>query len=197
MIPSPIKTNSPDNLVFLDVETTGLSVDHGARVCEIAMLKTENGVETEYSTLVNPGHPILPRYSQIHGITNSMVKDAPLFGDIAQNVANFIDGSVLVCHNAPFDLGFISKQLMECGVSSPEMYYLDTLIISRQYFSFQSNKLGDIARTLDIEIEQAHRAMSDVRTMQGISKYLFSNLYRKGIDFLEPTYFAQSLNIKK
>ena len=197
MIPSSIKTNSPDNLVFLDVETTGLSVDHGARVCEIAMLKIANGTETEYSTLVNPGHPILPKYSQIHGITNSMVKESPMFSDIAQDIANFIDGSVLVCHNAPFDLGFISKQLMECGVASPEMYYLDTLIISRQYFSFQSNKLGDIARTLDIEIEQAHRAMSDVKTMQGISKYLFDNLYRKGIDFLEPTYFAQSLNIKK
>ncbi len=197
MIPSSVKTNNPDNLVFLDVETTGLSVDHGARVCEIAMLKILNGIETEYSTLVNPGHPILPKYSQIHGITNSMVKDAPLFSDIAQKIADFIEGSVLVCHNAPFDLGFISKQLMESGVASPEMYYLDTLIISRQYFSFQSNKLGDIARTLDIEIEQAHRAMSDVKTMQGISKYLFDNLYRKGIDFLEPTYFAQSLNIKK
>ena len=197
MIPSPIKTNSPDNLVFLDVETTGLSVDNGARICEIAMLKTVNGVETEYSTLINPGHPILPKYSQIHGITNSMVKESPMFSDIAQDIANFIDGSVLVCHNAPFDLGFISKQIMESGVVSPEMYYLDTLIISRQYFSFQSNKLGDIARTLDVEIEQAHRAMSDVKTMQGISKYLFDNLYRKGIDFLEPAYFAQSLNIKK
>lgn len=197
MIPSPIQTNHPDNLVYLDVETTGLSVDHGARICEIAMLKVANGVETEYSTLVNPGYPILPKYSQIHGITNSMVKTAPRFEDIAKDIADFIDGNVLVCHNAPFDLGFISKQIMDSGVVSPEMYYLDTLIISRQYFSFQSNKLGDIARTLDIEVEQAHRAMSDVKTMQGISKYLFSNLYRKGIDTLEPTYFAQSLNIKK
>ena len=197
MIPSPIQTNKPDNLVFLDVETTGLSVDHGAKVCEIAMLKTENGVETEFCTLVNPGYPILPKYSQIHGITNTMVKDAPRFEDIAKNIVDFIDGYVLVCHNAPFDLGFISKQIMESGIASPEMYYLDTLIISRQYFSFQSNKLGDIARTLDVEVEQAHRAMSDVKTMYEISKYLFSNLYRKGIDTIEPAYFAQSLNIKK
>lgn len=196
MIPASVKTNCPDNLVFLDVETTGLSVDKGARICDIAMVKVVNNIETEFNTLVNPGHPIREMYSEIHGITNEMVKDAPIFSDIAQSVADFIDGSILVCHNARFDLGFVSKQLMESGVVSPEMYYLDTLIISRQYFCFQSNKLGDIAKILDIEVKEAHRAMPDVRTMQSISKYLFSNLYRKGIDLLEPSYFAQSLNIK-
>ena len=197
MIPSPILTNKPDNLVFLDIETTGLSMEHGARTCEIAMLKISGGIETDFSTLVNPGHCIPDFSSNIHGITNDMIKDAPKFCDIAKDIANFIDGFVLVCHNAYFDLNFISKEIMESGINSPEMYFLNTLIISRQYFSFESNKLGDIARILDIEVNQAHRAMADVLTMKSISKYLFANLYRKGIDILEPSYFEQSLNIKK
>lgn len=197
MIPSPIQTNNPNNLVFLDIETTGLSLENGARTCEIAMLKVSDGIETEFNTLVNPGYPIPEFSSNIHGITTDMVKDAPLFSDIAQDIANFIDGFVLVCHNAYFDLNFVSKQIMESGINSPEMYFLDTLIISRQYFAFESNKLGDIARILDIEVNQAHRAMADVLTMKSISKYLFANLYRKGIDTLEPSYFEQALNIKK
>ena len=197
MIPAPIKTNNPDNLVFLDVETTGLSVEKGAKICDIAMVKVSGSIETEFNTLVNPEQTILPQYSQIHGITNDMVKNAPKFADIAKDVADFIDGYVLVCHNARFDLGFVSRQIMDSNIFSPEMYFLDTLLIARQYFSFQSNKLGDIAKILDIEVTQAHRAMPDVKTMQAISKYLFANLYRKGTDLLEPAYFAQSLNVRK
>ena len=197
MIPSPIKTDMPDNLVFLDIETTGLAMEHGAKICEIAMLKISGGVETKFNSLVNPCGEIKEDSFNIHGITNEMVKDAPKFYEIARKVADFIDGYVLVCHNAYFDLNFVSKEIMESGISSPEMYFLDTLKISRQYVCFESNKLGDIARILDIEVKSSHRAMPDVLTMQAISKYLFANLYRKGIDFLEPSYFEQSLNIKK
>ncbi|MFA7675410.1 MAG: 3'-5' exonuclease, partial [Endomicrobiia bacterium] len=118
---------------------------------------------------------------------------SPKFADVAQEVANFIDGFVLICHNASFDLNFISKEIMENYIQPPEMYFIDTLTISRQYFSFSSNKLGNIAEILDIEVKEQHRAMADVLTMQSISKYLFNNLYRKGIDTLEPSYFEQSL----
>ena len=196
MIPSAILTNKPNNLIFLDTETTGLSIEHGARVCEIAMLKISDGIETEFNTLINPCCNIPIFSSQVHGITNDMVRDAPTFSDIAKDVANFIDGFVLVCHNAYFDLNFISKQIMESGINSPEMYFLDTLIIARQYFCFESNKLSDIAKILDIEVTTVHRAMADVFTMKAISKYLFANLYRKGINSLEPKYFEQSLNIR-
>ncbi|MDD3065139.1 MAG: hypothetical protein PHT24_02645, partial [Endomicrobiaceae bacterium] len=67
-----------------------------------------------------------------------------------------------------------------------------TLLISRQYFSFPSNKLGEIAQTLSINVTEKHRALADVLTMRSISKYLFNNLYERGIDTLEPSYFEQS-----
>ena len=73
------------------------------------------------------------------------------------------------------------------------MYYLDTLKIARQYFSFESNKLGAIAEILGIDVKEHHRAMADVITTKQIAEYLFSSLYRKGIDTLEPEYFEQAL----
>lgn len=197
MIPEPVKTNNPDNLVFLDIETTGLSMGQGARICEIAMLKVSSGIETSYSKLINPNQHIPQSCSQIHGITDDMVKDCPKFSEVAQEVADFIKGYILVCHNASFDLNFVSKEIMENKIRPAEMYFLDTLIIARQYFSFASNKLGELANILDIEVKQHHRAMADVLTMQAVSKYLFSNLYRKGIESLEPKYFEQSLTFPK
>ena len=197
MIPNPIKTNNPDNLVFLDIETTGLSMGQGARICEIAMLKISNGLETSYCKLINPNQHIPESCSQIHGITDDMVKDCPKFSQVAQEIADFIRGYILVCHNAQFDLNFVSKEIMENKIRPAEMYFIDTLMIARQYFSFASNKLADLAKILDIEVKQHHRAMADVLTMQSVSKYLFSNLYRKGTDKLEPVYFEQSLTFHK
>ncbi len=193
MIPQLMRTDNPDKIVFLDVETTGLSMSQGARICEIAMLKISDGIETPFSTLVNPNQLIPEECSKIHGITDAMVKDCPKFSEIAQEVASFIEGFVLVCHNASFDLNFLTKEIMENKVKTPEMYFIDTLTISRQYFSFSSNKLANIAEILDIEVTQHHRAMADVMTMRSISKYLFDNLYRKGVDKIEPSYFEQPL----
>ncbi|MDD2523359.1 MAG: 3'-5' exonuclease [Endomicrobiia bacterium] len=193
MIPPLMRTNNPNNIVYLDIETTGLSLSQGARICEIAMLKVSDGIETTFNQLINPNQLMPELCSKIHGITDDMLKDSPKFADVAQEVANFIDGFVLICHNASFDLNFISKEIMENYIQPPEMYFIDTLTISRQYFSFSSNKLGNIAEILDIEVKEQHRAMADVLTMQSISKYLFNNLYRKGIDTLEPSYFEQSL----
>ncbi|MDD5101695.1 MAG: 3'-5' exonuclease [Endomicrobiaceae bacterium] len=193
MIPPLMRTNNPNNIVYLDIETTGLSLSQGARICEIAMLKVSDGIETTFNQLINPNQLMPELCSKIHGITDDMLKDSPKFADVAQEVANFIDGFVLICHNASFDLNFISKEIMENYIKPPEMYFIDTLTISRQYFSFSSNKLGNIAEILDIEVKEQHRAMADVLTMQSISKYLFNNLYRKGIDTLEPSYFEQSL----
>ena len=193
MIPASFKTNLINNLVFLDVETTGLSVSKGAKICELAMLKIEDGKETVFNKLINPLMPIPQECYNIHGITDEMVSCCPSFKDVANEVAEFIDGFILVGHNAKFDLHFISSEIKYSGVISPEMYYLDTLKIARQYFSFESNKLGAIAEILGIDVKEHHRAMADVITTKQIAEYLFSSLYRKGVDTLEPEYFEQAL----
>lgn len=184
-----LKTNAPDDLVYLDIETTGLNHLKGAKIVEIAMLKVQNGKEERFETLVNPQQSIPLECSKIHLIYDNMVAGSPVFKKIAKDVANFIGTSTVVCHNAQFDLAFVHKELFENGIRTSGIYYIDTLKLARQYFSFESNALGNIADAIGVEVELKHRAMADVLTMYSVSKYLFSNMYRKGIDTIEPTLY--------
>ncbi|MCL1971692.1 MAG: 3'-5' exonuclease [Endomicrobia bacterium] len=184
-----LKTNAPDDLVYLDIETTGLNHLTGARIVEIAMLKVQNGAEERFETLVNPLQPIPLECSKIHSIYDNMVADSPVFKNIAKEVASFIGTSTVVCHNAQFDLAFVHKELSESGIRTSGIYYIDTLKLARQYFSFESNVLGSIADAIGVEAGLKHRAMADVLTMFSVSKYLFSNMYRKGIDTIEPALY--------
>ena len=182
-------TKSPDDLVFLDIETTGLDCLRGAKIVEIAMLKLKGGVEERYETLVNPGHPIPLECSKIHSIYDEMVSKAPEFKDIANDIVTFIGTGTIVCHNAKFDLSFVSKELKESGNVLKDVRYIDTLKLARQYFSFDSNVLGNIAETIGVEVSLKHRAMADVLTMVSVAEYIFKNMYRKGIDSIEPESF--------
>ncbi|MCL2145228.1 MAG: 3'-5' exonuclease [Endomicrobia bacterium] len=184
-----LKTNAPDDLVYLDIETTGLNHLKGAKIVEIAMLKVQNGKEERFETLVNPRQPIPLECSKIHSIYDNMVSGSPVFKDIAKDIAAFIGTSTVVCHNAGFDLAFVHKELSESGVKTSGIYYIDTLKLARQYFSFESNVLGSIADAVGVDVGLKHRAMADVLTMISVSKYLFSNMYRKGIDTIEPSLY--------
>ena len=184
-----LKTEEPDDLVFLDIETTGLNPFKGAKIVEIAMLKVQNGSEIKFETLVNPGQHIPEECSKIHSIYDDMVKASPRFCEIAKDVLEFIGTGTVVCHNADFDLTFVHKEIAESGGHSCGMYYVDTLRLARQYFSFDSNALGNIADAIGVEVEVKHRAMADVLTMFSVAKYLFANMFRKGIDTIEPSLF--------
>jgi DNA polymerase III alpha subunit (gram-positive type) len=118
-----------------------------------------------------------------------MVERAPYFKDIAKDALGFIGTCTVVCHNAGFDLGFVCKELADNGFKSGAIYYIDTLKLSRQYFSFDSNSLGNIASAIGVEVNLKHRAMADVLTMFSVSKYLFSNMYRKGVDSIEASLY--------
>lgn len=187
-----LETKAPDDLVFLDLETTGLDPLKGAKIIEVAMLKVNNGTEEKFETLINPGTPIPEEGSKIHFINDDMVKDSPYFKDIAKSIISFIGNSTVVCHNARFDLSFIHKELFESGIKTSGIYYIDTLKLARQYFSFESNVLSNIAEAIGVEVTLKHRAMADVLTMYSVAKYIFANMYRKGIDIIEPSLFEYS-----
>ncbi|MDR3256901.1 MAG: 3'-5' exonuclease [Endomicrobium sp.] len=190
----PLYTKSLDNLVFLDIETTGLDPVKGAKIVEIAMLKVCNGIEEKYESLVNPGQTIPVECSKIHFIYDDMVRSSPSFSNIAKDVVSFMGNNIVVCHNASFDLFFVCRELYQAGVFIKDIYYIDTLKLARLYFSFDSNKLGTIANTIGVEVELSHRAMADVLTMFSVAKYMFANIYRKGIDTIEPTIYKYNLN---
>lgn len=179
-------TKNPENLVFLDIETTGLDPEKGTKIIEIAMLKTKNGLDQKYESFVNPGCSIPEDCSKVNFIYDDMVKESPSFKDIAKDIISFIEDEIVVCHNASFDLLFVSKELSQEGIISKKFFYLDTLQLARQYFNFESNKLASIANAIGVEVALSHRAMADVFTMKAVAKYLFANMYRKGIDIIQP-----------
>jgi DNA polymerase III epsilon subunit family exonuclease len=183
-------TKKPDNLVFLDIETTGLNPFFGAKIIEIAMLKVKGEKSESYETLVNPKCPIPLECSRLHFIYDGMVKDCPSFEEIAKDVSDFIGDDIVVCHNAKFDLSFVNREFKESGILDKKLRYIDTLELARKYFAFDCNALGAIANAIGLEIKTAHRAMADVLTMFSVSKYLFENMYVKGVDEIKPKIYG-------
>ena len=167
---------------FLDVETTGLDPVSGDKICEIAVIKTVGGqIADEFVTLVNPGRNIPERAVSIHGITQTMVNQAPLFREIANYLLDFLNDTVIVAHNAKFDLGFLRIELNNLNLALPESQVIDTLGIARRYYEFPSNSLGDIARYIGLPIDEQHRALADVRTTKDIFEFFLKDLDRRGI----------------
>jgi DNA polymerase III epsilon subunit family exonuclease len=167
---------------FLDVEATGLDPYWGDRICEIAVLRTRGTrIVDTFETLVNPGRTISLQAASVNGITDDMVKNAPFFRDIAWSVMNSLKDSVIVAHNASFDLGFLLAEFSIIKLSLPENDVIDTLSIARRYYSFPSNSLGNIARQLGIATVAEHRAFGDVRITRQVFEYFLMNLGRRGL----------------
>jgi len=160
---------SSHTFAYLDVETTGLSPWFGDRICEIAVVRCEGDTVIEsFDSLLNPERPISPGAARVNGLKDSELERAPRFIDVAERVMALAKDTVIVCHNVPFDLGFLSSELGRINQHLPTVLTLDTLGIAREFFDFDSNSLQSIAHWLDIEILGAHRALDDVFTTREV-----------------------------
>ena len=151
---------------IFDIETTGMSPVRD-RIVELAAVRVDlDGSQKNFSSLLNPGCSIPPRASSVHHITDDMVKNAPFFGDIAEDFLNFIEGSKLVAHNATFDLSFIQESLVRDGFSPWKGETYDSLKIARDvYPDKNSHNLQDLRKTLGLTSTPGmnpHRAAADV-----------------------------------
>jgi polyribonucleotide nucleotidyltransferase len=146
-------------LVVVDVETTGTD-PRMADLVEIAAVKVKGGKITDrWSTLVNPGRPIIG--NQMHGLKDADVKKAPSPADAARQALAFIGDSVIVGHSVGFDLGFIEAALAD-GTHFEPGRYLDTLTIAREgYPDLENYKLPTLSAFFGIDLAQAHRAGPD------------------------------------
>lgn len=166
---------------FIDVETTGLS-PRAARVCEVAAISFR-GMERvgTLAELINPGMPIPAEVSRIHGITDAMVKDSPGFSGVAPRLIAMLENTVLVAHNAEFDLAFLRAEFERVGLRFPTLNYVDTLAIARKNWKFGSNRLGNIAAELNISNENWHRALSDVEMTRKIFGHFIAAFRNSGV----------------
>ncbi len=165
---------------FVDVETTGLS-PRSARVCEVAAVsfRGQDRLET-LAELVNPGLPIPPEVSRIHGITDAMVRNSPSFGGVAPRLLAMLEESVLVAHNAEFDLGFLRAECERVGLRFPRLHVVDTLLVAKKSRKFQSNRLGNIAAELNLSNEGWHRALADVEMTRKIFEHFITGFRAAG-----------------
>jgi DNA polymerase-3 subunit epsilon len=160
-----ISTLLDSSFVFVDLETTGANpaVD---RVIEIGIVKVDAGrLDYEWSTLVDPGAPIPPLIQRFTGITNGMVRGAPSFAEVADDVLARLEGSLFVAHNARFDYGFLDHEFKRLGrvFRRPA---LCTVKLSRAlYPEHRRHGLDALIDRHGLDCAARHRALGDARVL--------------------------------
>ncbi|MBX2976508.1 MAG: GIY-YIG nuclease family protein [Ignavibacteriaceae bacterium] len=155
---------TPEEACFsvLDVETTGINSSLN-NIIEIGIIKVQNNVVIDqFSSFINPGRAIPIFITNLTGITDDDVYDAPFFEDVAFDISEFLQDSIVVGHNLPFDMGFIKREMRLAGIQNFQPLQLCTLKLARRIFpQLKSKSLGNVAHHLAIKLEDAHRATGD------------------------------------
>jgi DNA polymerase III subunit epsilon len=174
--------------VVVDLETTGGSPNDSA-ITEIGAVKVRGGeVLGEFQTLVDPGCAIPPYISVLTGITTAMVTAAPRIDAALPAFLEFARGTVLVAHNAPFDLGFLKAACGATGVPWPQPASVDTAVLARRLLTrdeVPNCKLATLAPYFRTTTEPCHRALADARATVDVLHGLFERLGPLGITTLE------------
>ncbi|MGI8409371.1 MAG: 3'-5' exonuclease [Pyrinomonadaceae bacterium] len=174
---------SQTGFVVFDLETTGTKAPP-CRITEIGAYRVRNGrVAEEFHTLVNPEMPIPPFITWLTGINDDLVRDAPKFRDIASEFLEFIGDSVLVAHNARFDMFFLNHEIgrvyEDYRIWNPS---LCTVQLSRKLLpNIENHKLNTVANYFSIELLNHHRASDDARATAQIFVRLLKDMQIRGI----------------
>ena len=164
------------DFVVFDIETTGLNQQND-RITEIGAVKVKNGeIGEEFDTFVNPGRPIPPKITELTGIRDDMVADAPDEAEALRQFTAFCGDAVLVAHNGGFDTGFCRTAGQRSGV--PFSYtYIDTVPICRAlYPGIKNYKLDTVANYLKLPPFHHHRACDDARVLADIFLVLIGKM---------------------
>ena len=180
IVNNPRKQEIDTTYCVLDLETTGLSF-RTEKITEVGIMKIKNGeVIDSFETFVNPEKPIPPKVVEVTNITDDMVKDAPKIEEVFPKILEFVGDSVLVAHNADFDIGFLKHNASILNLKL-ENTSLDTLRLAKDLFpDFKKYKLGIIADKLGITVDVAHRALDDVKTTVQVFNVMMNMLKEKG-----------------
>jgi DNA polymerase III epsilon subunit family exonuclease len=152
--------------VTFDTETTGLSAEK-CRVIEIGAVKFRAGkIISRQVWLINPQQPIPEATTRVHGLTDADVAEAPLFKEVYPEFVAFVKGTILVAHNAAFDVRFMAKEARRDNLAFPPEPVLDNLKLVRAWYpDLKSHTLGAMAAYLKVAPGRYHRAMDDSETL--------------------------------
>lgn len=179
---------SATTFVVVDLETTGGSPATSA-ITEIGAVKTRGGeIVGEFQTFVDPGGPIPPFIVALTGITDAMVMAAPRVEAVLPSFLEFLGDSVLVAHNARFDVGFLKAACKDHGYAWPGNDVVDTLTLARRATTKEeapNKKLATLARLFGSTVEPNHRALEDARATSQVLHGLFERLAAWGITHRE------------
>lgn len=162
------------NYAIVDIETTG-GMPHRDRITEIGIVIFDGEkVLDSYETLINPERSIPHQITQITGITNDMVAEAPKFFEVAKKIVEMTEGHILVAHNVRFDYGFLKEEFKSLGFTFTRKQ-LCTVRLSREKLpGLKSYSLGNIIRHFDIKVKARHRALDDALATAELMKIIFS-----------------------
>ena len=174
--------------VIIDLETTGAS-PASAGITEIGAVKVRGGeVLGEFSTLVNPGHPIPAFIAALTGITDRLVQDCPGLASVLPSLLEFIGDAILVAHNAPYDIGFLKAACSTHGHPWPAPRVVDTARLARVAMhrdEVRNCKLSTLAAHFRTEVTPSHRALDDARATNEVFHRLLERLGDLGVGTVE------------
>lgn len=171
------------NFVAMDFETASAK---RFSACSLALTIVRNDqIVDEFYSLINPQTDFSWRNTQVHGLTQADVADAPIFPTVWDHVGSFFDRNKLViAHNAPFDNGVLKSCLAHYGLEQPIYQTLDTVRTSRKFFpEFPNHKLNTVCDQLEIELNHHHNALDDSQACANILLYQEQHF---GIEPLRP-----------
>jgi DNA polymerase III subunit alpha, Gram-positive type len=175
---------STDTFVVFDVETTGLSAVYDT-IIELAAVKIHDGqIIDRFEAFANPHHPLSATTIELTGITDDMVKDAPEVSEVLERFKVWMGDSVLVAHNASFDMGFLNVGFKNLGYSKVINPVIDTLELARFLFpDFKNHRLNTLCKKFDIELTQHHRAIYDAEATGYLLLKMLKDALEAGIEY--------------
>ena len=159
--------------LVLDTETTGLDYEDGHKLVEIGIIELENHIPTgsHFHYYLNPERDSDYKAEQVHGLSREFLKDKPRFCDIVDEFIDYISDSIIIIHNASFDLGFINSELSNCNkMKLDENLIIDTLEIAKRKFPGQSVSLDSLCRRYNIDLSnrEIHGALKDAKLLASV-----------------------------
>ena len=169
--------------IVIDLETTGLNPKLD-KIIEIGGVKVKGGkVESIYETFVNPGRIIPERITEVTGITDIMVKDAPYIEEIIGDFIEYTENLSIIGHNLMFDYGFLKHNAVNNNFTFDRMG-IDTLKIARVYLSdLESRRLDSLCEYFHISDENHHRAVNDAAATRELYEILCTRYEKDNIEF--------------